>query len=54
MKLSKEDFRAHMDSMLAADNKKQARLWAESGTLIYSNCEELQDLFYDEYADLVD
>ena len=54
MKLSKEEFRNHMDGMIASNNLKQARMWAESGTLIYTNVEELHDLYDDEYKDIVE
>ena len=54
MRLSKEDFRAHMDKMLADNNKKQAALWAENGTLIYTNVTELLELYDEEYKDLVE
>ena len=54
MKLSKDDFRAHMDKMVADGNLKQARLWAESGTLIYVNVDELQELYDEEYRDQVE
>ena len=54
MKLSKEEFRNHMDKMVASNNLKQARMWAESGTLIYTNVEELHDLYDDEYKDIVE
>jgi len=54
MKLSEQEFRDHMDGMIASGNLKQARLWAESGTLIYVNCEELQELYDEEYRDQVE
>ena len=54
MKLSKQEFRDHMDSMVAAKNMKQAAMWAENGTLIYSNVEELHDLYDEEYRDIVE
>lgn len=54
MKLTKEAFREHMDKMLEEGNKKQARMWAEHGTLIYVNCEELQELYEDEYQEQVE
>jgi len=43
-----------MDKMVKEDQLKQARLWAESGTLIYSNVEELHELYDEEYRDLVE
>lgn len=54
MKLEKEAFRLHMDAMIADNNHKQARLWAESGTLIYTNVEELHELYDEEYKDVVE
>jgi len=54
MRLSENDFRNHMDGMIASGNLKQARLWAENGTLIYVNCEELHELYEDEYRDQVE
>jgi hypothetical protein len=54
MKLSEHEFRSHMDKMIAEGNLKQARLWAENGTLIYVNCEELQELYEDEYQEQVE
>ena len=43
-----------MDGMIAAGNLKQARLWAESGTLIYVNVDDLQELYDEEYRDVVE
>ena len=54
MKLSEQEFRDHMDSMIAAGNLKQARLWAESGTLIYVNVDDLHELYDEEYKDQVE
>jgi len=54
MRLEDYEFRTHMDKMLANGQKKQARLWAESGTLIYVNCEDLQELYDEEYRDLIE
>lgn len=54
MRLSEQEFRDHMDGMIAAGNLKQARLWAESGTLIYVNCDDLQELYDEEYRDVVE
>ena len=54
MKLTKDEFREHMDAMLSAGQLKQARLWAESGTLIYVNCDMLQELYDEEYRDKVE
>ena len=54
MKLSKEDFRSHMESMISAGQLKQAALWAENGTLIYTNAYELIELYDEEYKDLVE
>ena len=54
MRLSIEEFRAHMDQMVSDRNLKQARLWAESGTLSYSNVEELHEIYDEEYRDLVE
>ena len=54
MQMSKEDFRSHMESMIAAGQLKQAALWAENGTLIYSNVNELHELYDEEYKDLVE
>ena len=54
MKLSQKDFRDHMNKMVEKGQLKQARLWAESGTLIYSNVEELHELYDEEYRDQVE
>ena len=54
MRLSADEFREHMNSMVEAGQLKQARLWAESGTLIYVNCEDLQELYDEEYRDRVE
>jgi hypothetical protein len=54
MKLTEQEFRDHMNSMIEAGQLKQARLWAESGTLIYVNCDELQELYDEEYRDQVE
>ena len=54
MRLSEQEFRDHMDRMIARGDLKQARLWAESGTLIYVNCDELQELYDEEYRDQVE
>ena len=54
MRLSVEDFRAHMDKMVADKKMKQAAMWAENGTLIYSNVDELRDLYDEEYRDIVE
>jgi hypothetical protein len=53
MKLSAEEFRGHMDQMINEKNTKQARIWAESGTLIYTNFEELHEIFEEEYAEIL-
>ena len=52
MRLSEEEFREHMDSMIASGNLKQARLWAEAGTLIYVNVDELKELYQNEYEEI--
>ena len=54
MRLSTDEFRAHMDKMVAENQMKQARMWAESGTLIYANVEELHELYDEEYRDIVE
>ena len=54
MKLTKDEFREHMDSMISAGNLKQARQWAENGTLIYVNCDMLLELYDEEYRDKVE
>jgi len=54
MRLEKNDFRLHMDKMIADNNHKQARMWAENGTLIYTNVAELLELYDEEYRDLVE
>jgi hypothetical protein len=54
MKLTEQEFRDHMEGMIAAGQLKQARLWAESGTLIYVNVDELQELYDEEYRDQVE
>jgi hypothetical protein len=54
VKLSPEEFREHMDDMIASGQLKQARLWAEHGTLIYVNVEELKDIYIDEYEEIVE
>ena len=54
MRLEDYEFREHMDKMIANGQNKQARIWAENGTLIYVNCDELQELYEEEYRDLVE
>ena len=54
MRLSVEEFRDHMNSMVSKKQYKQAALWAESGTLIYTNVDELRDIYDEEYRDLVE
>lgn len=54
MRLDAESFRLHMDSMIEKKQFKQAVMWAENGTLIYANVEELRDLYDEEYKDIVE
>ena len=54
MKLTEKEFRDHMQGMIDKGLNKQARMWAENGTLIYTNFEQLQDLYDEEYRDLVE
>ena len=54
MKLSETEFREHMDGMIAKGDLKQARLWAEAGTLIYVNVDELKEIYREEYEEIVD
>ena len=54
MRLSEDEFREHMDGMIASGNLKQARLWAEAGTLIYVNVDELKEIYMNEYEEIVD
>ena len=54
MRLSEQEFRDHMDKMIAAGNLKQAQIWAENGTLIYLNVDRLQELYDEEYKDQVE
>ena len=43
-----------MDAMVEKKQYKQAAMWAESGTLIYANVDELRDIYDDEYRDIVE
>ena len=54
MKLSPKEFRDHMDGMLDAGQIKQAKFWVENGTLIYTNYEEVMDIYDEEYRDRVE
>ena len=54
MRLEPSAFRHHMDVMIKENNLKQAAIWAESGTLIYANVDELRDIYDEEYRDLVE
>ena len=54
MRLEAEAFRYHMDAMVEKKQYKQAAMWAESGTLIYSNVNELHDIYDEEYRDQVE
>ena len=54
MRLAADDFRDHMNSMISQKQYKQAAMWAENGTLIYANVDELRELYDDEYRDLVE
>ena len=54
MRLEASAFRHHMDAMVEKKQFKQAAMWAENGTLIYANVDELRDIYDEEYRDLVD
>ena len=54
MRLEAEAFRLHMDDMVEKKQFKQAAMWAESGTLIYANVDELRDIYDEEYRDQVE
>ena len=54
MRLEAEAFRHHMDAMVEKKQYKQAAMWAENGTLIYANVDELRDIYDDEYRDIVE
>ena len=54
MRLSEQEFREHMEGMIARGDLKQARLWAESGTLIYVNVDQLHELYDEEYREQVE
>ena len=54
MRLDAESFRLHMNSMISKKQFKQAEMWAENGTLIYANVDELREIYDDEYRDLVE
>ena len=43
-----------MDAMIEKKQYKQAAMWAENGTLIYANVDELRDLYDEEYRDIVE
>ena len=51
MKLSLEDFRAHIQSMWTKKQKQQLQLWIEHGLLIYTNFAELTQVWEEEYED---
>jgi len=54
MMLSGQEFRDHMDGMISSGQIKQAMFWAENGTLIYSNYDELMSIYDEEYRDQVE
>ena len=54
MRLQPSAFRLHMDEMIKNKQFKQAVMWAENGTLIYANVNELRDIYDEEYRDLVE
>ena len=51
MKLSIEEFKAHIETMWTKKQKAQLELWIDHGLLIYSNFSELRDIWDEEYAD---
>ena len=51
MNMTVKDFREHMDKMVSSGQSKQAQFWAENGTLIYSNYDELMEVYDEEYRD---
>ena len=54
MRLEPSAFRHHIEVMIKENNLKQAAMWAENGTLIYSNVNELHDIYDEEYRDQVE
>lgn len=51
MKLSTREFRSHVESMLEKKQKAQLEMWIGHGLLIYSNFQELVDIWDEEYED---
>ena len=53
MKLSPREFRAHVESMVENKQKAQLEMWIGHGLLIYSNFQELLDIWDEEYEDII-
>ena len=54
MNITPQEFREHMDKMLESNQHKQAKFWVENGTLVYTNYEEIMDIYDAEYRDQVE
>ena len=53
MKLTPTEFRKHVDSMIEKKQKAQLEMWIGHGLLIYSNFQELTDIWDEEYEDIM-
>ena len=53
MKLTPTEFRSHVDSMVEKKQKAQLEMWIAHGLLIYSNFQELLDIWDEEYEDQI-
>lgn len=54
MKISPTEFREHLDYMINQGQIKQAQFWIENGTIVYSNYEEIMDIYDEEYRERVE
>ena len=52
MKLEKDEFRRHVQSMIDSGNKKQLEMWIEHGLLICVNHEQLTDIWDEEFEEV--
>ena len=53
MKLSEGDFRAHVETMIEERNFAQLEMWIDHGLSIYTNKEQLNTVWEQDYEDRV-
>ena len=54
MKITPQEFRAHLDEMLKDGQIKQAGFWVENGLFVYANYDEIMDIYDEEYRDRIE